>query len=54
MAARCQRRNYGKRLYKLTRCRDFESLDSMNDNCVNCLYTDKKLFEKCKQFTFDK
>ena len=42
------------RMYKLTGCREFGALDGMNGNCVECFYNDKKLFEKCEQFTFNK
>ena len=42
------------RMYKLTGCREFGALDGMNGNCIECFYNDRKLFEKCEQFKFNK
>ena len=49
-----QLENLRDRMYKLTGCREFGALDGMNGNCVECFYNDRKLFEKCEQFTFNK
>lgn len=49
-----QLENLRDRMYKLTGCREFGALDGMNGNCVECFYNDRKLFEKCEQFKFNK
>ena len=49
-----QLENLRDRMYKLTGCREFGALDGMNGNCIECFYNDRKLFEKCEQFTFNK
>lgn len=49
-----QLENLRDRMYKLTGCREFGALDGMNGNCVECFYDDRKLFEKCEQFKFNK
>ena len=43
-----------KRMEKLTGCREFGAVDGMNGNCIECFYDNKKLFEKCEKFKFDK
>lgn len=43
-----------ERMYKLTGCREFGNLDGMNGACVECSYNEKKLFDKCWNFKFDK
>ena len=43
-----------KRMGKLTGCREFGALDGMNGTCIECFYNNKKLFEKCEAFKFDK
>ena len=43
-----------KRMEKLTGCREFGAVDGMNGNCIECFYNDRKLFEKCEQFKFNK
>ena len=42
------------RMYKITGCREFGTLNGINGNCIECFYNDKKLFEKCEQFKFNK
>ena len=49
-----QLENLRDRMYKLTGCREFGALDGMNGNCIECFYNDRKLFEKCEQFKFNK
>ena len=43
-----------KRMEKLTGCREFGALDNMNGNCIECFYDDRKRYEKCWNFKFDK
>ena len=42
------------RMEKLTGCREFGMVDGMNGACVECFYEDRKLFDKCEKFKFDK
>ena len=46
--------NLRERMKKLTGCREFGALDGMNGTCIECFYDNKKLFEKCEAFKFDK
>lgn len=52
--AECELESLRKRMKKLTGCCEFGALDGMNGSCVECFYNDRKLFEKCEQFTFNK
>lgn len=49
-----QLENLRDRMYKITGCCEFGALDGMNGNCIECFYNDRKLFEKCEQFKFNK
>ena len=49
-----QLENLRNRMEKLTGCREFGMVDGMNGACVECFYEDRKLFDKCEKFKFDK
>ena len=47
-------RSLRERLYRLTGCSNFGGCDGTNGSCHYCSEANDGLFEKCKQFTFNK
>lgn len=45
--------NLRKRMFILTGCREFGTVDGMNGTCIDCYYENNELFKKCEKFKFD-
>ena len=42
-----------EKLYLLTGCRGYGSIDGMNGACIECYYEDKELNDRCMNFSHE-